>query len=161
MSRAPTSSTCSSRQPRRRDRAGYVLVAALLAIVLIGALAVGGWFATNEDTRSGSTGVSRDLALIATESALAMTMTAPSPTLPSATGVVGTTASRIEGLGLPVVVYITRLDSTMYWIVAEAVAEPSHSGARRRIGVVVKAVWGPEGSIAIDPISERAWSELF
>jgi Tfp pilus assembly protein PilX len=143
------------------DRRGYVLIAALLAMVLIGALAVGTLFATNEDTRSGATGVDRDVALIAAESAIAMTMAEPAPTLPASIGVVGTTSNRMEGLELPVLVHITRLDSTMYWIVAEAGADHSHSGARRRIGVLVNAVPDANGSIVIDPISERSWSELF
>jgi type II secretory pathway pseudopilin PulG len=153
--------TCASRRPSRRDRKGYVLVAALLAMVLIGALAVAALFATGEDTKAGTSGVARDLALMTAESAIAMTMTEPTPMLPGSIGVAGTTSNTIQGLGVPVVVYITRLDSTLYLIVAEAVADPSRAGARRRIGVVVNAVFGPEGSIVIDPILERPWSELF
>ena len=151
----------SSGRRGRRNREGYVLVAALLAIVLIGALAIAALYATNEDTKAGTTGVGRDLALIASESAIAMTMTDAGRMLATSIGLVGTTSTTIEGFGPPVRVYVTRLDSTMYWIVAEAVADPSHSGASRRIGVVVKAVWGADGSIVIDPISERPWSELF
>jgi len=56
-----------------------VLIAALLTMVLIGALAVAALFATNEDTKSGATGVDRDVALIAAESAIAMTMSDPEP----------------------------------------------------------------------------------
>jgi hypothetical protein len=90
-----------------------------------------------------------------------MTITDLSAMLSPTLGVLGTTSNRIDGLGVPVVVYVTRLDSTMYSIVAEAVSDPSHSGARRRIGVVAQAVRDAQGSIVIDPISERAWSELF
>lgn len=161
MSQERTLWASSSSRLSRRNRKGYVLVAALLAIVLIGALAIAALFATNEDTKAGTTGVGRDLALIAAESAIAMTMTEPGRVLATSIGLVGATSTTIEGFGLPVLVYVTRLDSTMYWIVAETVAEPSHAGARRRIGVVVKAVWGADGSIVIDPISERPWSELF
>jgi len=161
MSRERASWTCASCRPRRSGRKGYVLVAALLAVVLIGGLAVAALFATGEDTKAGTTGVARDLALMAAESAIAMTMTEPTPTLPGSIGVAGTTSNPIQGLGVPVVVYITRLDSTLYLIVAEAAADLSRAGARRRIGVVVNAVSGPDGSIVIDPILERGWSELF
>ena len=144
-----------------RDRKGYVLVAALLAMVLIGALAVAALFATNEDAESGAAGVDRDLALIAAESAIAITITTPNATLPTSIGVVGTRSHTVDGFGVPVAVYVTRLDSTMYSIVAEAVVDLSHPGARRRIGMVARPVQDTHGSILIDPISERPWSELF
>jgi hypothetical protein len=64
-------------------------------------------------------------------------------------------------LGAPVTVYITRLDSSLFWLVADAGGEISRSGVRRRIGVVVKTSPGADRSITIDRISDRAWSELF
>jgi hypothetical protein len=138
-----------------------VLVAALLAIVLIGALAAGVLFATTEDMRAGSSAVARDVALLATESAIAMTITDPTTTLPGVIGSSGTVSYQLEGPGLPVIVYITRLDSAMYWIVADATPDRAHSGVRRRIGIIVRTVEGGDGSIIIDPILQRSWSELF
>jgi hypothetical protein len=138
-----------------------VLPAALLAIVLIGGLVAAVLFATTEETRAGSTGVAREMALIAAESVVATTITDPSTILPASIGVAGTTLRRQDWQGKPVVVYITRLDSTICWIVAEAAADPSHSGARRRIGVVVKTIKGAADSIALSPISQRGWSDLF
>jgi Tfp pilus assembly protein PilX len=138
-----------------------VLVAALLAIVLIGALVAGAVFAATEDTRAGATGVARDVALIAAESAIAVTIRDRLEDLPTVIGTAGTTSSRVDGSDAPATIYITRLDSATYWIVADVVADPDRSGARRRIGVVVTAVRAPDGSITIDPISERWWAELF
>ena len=138
-----------------------MLVAALIAIVLIGALAAGVLFATTEGTRAGRSAIARDIALMATESATAMTISDPSTTLPRLIGGAGTVSHRVDGLGFPVIVYITRLDSATYWIVADAVPDRVHSGARRRIGVIVNAVEGVDRSITIDPILQRSWSELF
>lgn len=143
------------------NRDGFVLVAALLAIVLIGALVAGALFAATEDTKAGATGVARDAALIGAESAIGLTMRDRAAELPAVIGTAGTTSSRVDWPGAPAVVYITRLDSTIYWIVADVVADPDRSGARRRIGIVVKSAQAPDGSITIDPISERWWAELF
>jgi Tfp pilus assembly protein PilX len=140
---------------------GFVLVAALLAIVLIGALVAGAVFAATEETRAGATGVARDVALIAAESAIGITMRDGLANLPVVIGTAGTTSSRVDAAGAPAIVYITRLDSAIYWIVADVVANPDRSGARRRIGVVVMTMPAPDGSITIDPISERWWAELF
>ncbi|MFL5594793.1 MAG: hypothetical protein ACJ785_09300 [Gemmatimonadaceae bacterium] len=144
------------------NRGGYVLVAALLAMVLIGALAVAAVFATTEDTKVGTAGMARDRALNAAESAISIVMSQRPAVLPASIGVAGTTSNSVGGLDVPTIVYITRLDSSVYWIVAEAALAPSQSGARRRIGVLVKAVWvSNDSSIVIDPILQRPWSELF
>ena len=140
---------------------GFALVAALLAIVLIGALVAGVLFATTEDTKAGATGVARDMALIAAESAIGIAIRDRAAAMPAVIGTAGTMSSRIDGPGAGAIVYITRLDSTTYWIVSDVVANPDRSGARRRIGVVVVSGHAPDGSIVIDPISERWWAELF
>jgi hypothetical protein len=143
------------------DRDGFVLVGALLAIVLIGALVAGALFAVTEDTKAGTAGVARDVALIAAESAIGTTMRDRTVELPAVIGTAGTTSSRIEGPGPPADVYITRIDSTTYWIVADVVPDPDHSGARRRIGVVVMPVQAADGSTIIGPIPGQWWAELF
>jgi hypothetical protein len=140
---------------------GFVLVGVLLAIVLIGALVAGALFALTEDTRAGATGVARDVALIAAESAIGITIRDRPGDLPAVIGTAGSTASRVDEAGVRVIIHITRLDSALYWIVADVVADPERSGARRRIGVVVKSVQAPDSSTIIDPISERWWAELF
>jgi type II secretory pathway pseudopilin PulG len=149
------------RVPSKSNHDGFVLVAALLAIVLIGALVAGALFAATEETKAGATGVARDMALIAAESAIGITIRDRAADLPAVIGTAGTTSSLVDSPGAPAIVYITRLDSTIYWIVADVVANPDHSGARRRIGVVVMSARAPDGSIVIDPISERWWAELF
>jgi type II secretory pathway pseudopilin PulG len=161
MRRPRTRPRAAACRPTAHGREGFVLVAALLAIVLIGALAVGVMFATTEDTRAGSSAVARDIALMAAESAIAMAITNRTTVLPGLIGPSGTMSHQVEGSGPSVIVYITRLDSAMYWIVADATPDGVHSGARRRIGIIVTAVESGDRAITLDPVFERAWSELF
>jgi hypothetical protein len=144
-----------------RERNGFALPAALLAVVLIGALVAGVLFATTEETRAGAIGVDRDVALDACESAIAITVTDPAVRLPDSVGVEGMISRHMGGLGPEIIVYITRLDSTNYSILAESVTESGSGGGAHRIGVVVKASIAFDGSITIDPISERPWFEVF
>ncbi|HZE07374.1 MAG TPA: type II secretion system protein [Gemmatimonadaceae bacterium] len=145
----------------RRVRNGFALVAALLAIVLIGALVAGVLFATTEDTKAGTTSVARDLALIAAESALARVVADARLNLPTDVGVASTTSSAVDESGVSVLVYMTRLDSAVYSIVADAQPDRFHSGARRRVALLVTARARVAGSLTVTPIPERPWSELF
>lgn len=161
MMKRPRASGFVVRQSTHRNRKGFALVAALLSIVLIGAIIAGVLFATNEETRAGAAGVAREVGSNACESAIVMTITDPGLALPDSIGVAGTMSRAVGGLGLPVVVYITRLDSTLYSIVAEAVATTPDQGGRSRLGIVAKASIGADHSITIVPILERPWSDLF
>jgi hypothetical protein len=143
------------------NRRGFALATAVLAVVLIGALIAGALFAVTEETRVGAAAVEREVSLNACESAIAMTITDPGLRLPDSIGVAGTVSGRVGGLGLPVVVYITRLDSALYSIVAESDPERTSTRATRRVGVIVKSSMAADHSISIDPISERPWVELF
>jgi Tfp pilus assembly protein PilX len=143
------------------DREGFALVAAVMAVVMIGALVVGVLFATTEDARTGAAGIARDVALNACETAIVMTVTDPEVALPDSIGVAGTLTRRFSGVGTPVIVYITRLDSALYSVVADVVAGSPNIGSSRRLGVVIKTSTAADHSITIDPISERAWFEVF
>jgi type II secretory pathway pseudopilin PulG len=155
LSVATRFATAPGVQPRR----GFALIAALLTVVLIGALVAGAMFSTTEETRLGSTAAARDLSLTAAESALVSAVTTSA--LPTTIGVAGTIFGETQTAGLSVNVYVTRLDSTTYWFVAESAADASHSGAQRRVGILVNVRREADSSISITPVSERAWSELF
>jgi hypothetical protein len=144
--------------PRRR---GFALAAALLAVVLIAALIAGVLFATAEETKAGAAGVERELALNACESAIAMTITDPAVRLPDSIGVAGAVSGRVGGPGPATIVYITRLDSALYSVVAETVADSGSTGPSLRVGVVVNASIAGDHSITIVPISERSWVGFF
>ncbi len=146
--------------PSRRCE-GFALAAALLAIVLIGALIAGVLFATTEETRTSAAGTASEVAANACESAIVITITDPDITLPDSIGVAGTISRRVDGLGPAVIVYITRLDSVLYSIVADAITEPINVRGGRRLGMIVKSSISGDHSITIDPISERPWFEPF
>jgi hypothetical protein len=109
----------------------------------------------------GAAAAGRQVALVTAESAIEVTIAALSAPANDTIGVGETRSRPIEGLDAPVVVYITRLDSSLYWLVADARSTSPGSGIARRVGVVVRATNGPGHSISINRISERAWSELF
>jgi len=144
-----------------RSRKGFALAAALLVLLLVSALVTGVFVAATEETRLGIVGMERHVAFTAAESAIEMTIATFRADTSAAIGLAGTKTIPIGDLEAPVIVYVTRLDSTLFWIVADAGASPVEARASRRIGVVVKAFAAPDHSIIIDRISERWWSELF
>jgi hypothetical protein len=144
-----------------RRRKGFALAAALLVLLLVSALVTGVFVAATEETRIGIAGVERHLAFVAAESAIETTIASFRPDTTDGIGLGGTKTIAIGDLDVPVIVYVTRLDSTLYWIVADAGAPPVEARASRRIGIVVRAIAAPDHSIIIDRISERWWSELF
>jgi len=144
-----------------RPRKGFALAASLLVLLLVSALVTGAFVVATEETKVATAEVERHLAFVAAESAIEMTIATFRPDTTAAIGLAGTKAIPIGNLGVPVVVYVTRVDSALYWIVADAGASPVEARASRRIGVVARAVATPDHSIVIDRISERWWSELF
>ena len=142
-------------------RSGFVLVAALLALLLIAALVTGVLFASAEATHVGAASRSREIAFIAAESAIERWVQGWSRSATEGVEPGVTTAFHFDDNGLDVVVYVTRLDSALYWAVADAQPAISGSGIGARVGVFLRKKSAPDGSISIDRIRERWWSELF
>jgi Tfp pilus assembly protein PilX len=153
-------SVLRTRQQSLGNREGFALAAALLAIVLIGAIVTGLMFTTTEDTKVGATVVARGVAMQAAESAIAQTVSNLIVLAPDSIGVAASRSSRALG-PTSMVVYITRLDSSTCWIVADAIPDAFHSGAKARIGVLARLQREPDGALTIASVSERWWSELF
>ena len=109
----------------------------------------------------GVAGGYREVVLNATEAAIALTVTDPGLRLPDSIGVGGTISKSAGGPGPEIVVYITRLDSTTYSVLAESVSESGSGGSAHRVGVVVRSSIADDDAISIVPISERAWFEVF
>jgi hypothetical protein len=103
----------------------------------------------------------RQLALLTAESAVELAITSLSDVAHDEIGIGETRSRPVEGLAAPTMVYVTRLDSSRYWVVADAGGASPNSGIARRVGVAVRAARASDGSMTIDRISERAWSELF
>lgn len=144
-----------------RSRRGFALAAALLSLMLIAALAASVFFTTTEEARIGKATADKELALSAAESAIELTIADRSFNLAIPIGVEGARSSAVGGFETPVRVTVTRLDSALYWIVADAGSFSSHSAAAKRIGALVTIQIAADGSIMVDRIAERWWSELF
>lgn len=143
------------------NRRGFLLAAALLLVVLLAAMVVGVFFATMEETHLATTAVSREQALVAAESAIQTAIDQWVDRSRQPIGVVGEELSTLSVGPTPVAVAITRLDSTLYSIVAQAGSLSSQHAAMRRIGVIVTVRNAVDPSLLVDPIPERWWSELF
>lgn len=141
------------------SRRGFVLAAALLVVVLIAALIAGVFFATMEESHIADTALSRDLALHTAESAIDQTISGWHDRSGQPIGLAGEELSTFWEASMTVSVSITRLDSTLYSIVAEARSPSSTNLATRRISAVVSSQNPLNNSILVDPIPERWWSE--
>src|SRR6266481_3301477 len=130
-----TSFPHSSDRLRRERRGGFALAATLLALLLISALVTAVFFAATEETKIGTASAKHQLALSAAESAVEMTIADWNPAWSPQVGLGGTRVTTIEGFEVPVDVHVTRLDSTLYWIVADAADSLPASGISGRIGV--------------------------
>ena len=144
-----------------RPRRGFALAAALLSLMLIAALVASVFFAAMEETKIGSASAAAQLALAAAESAIEVTLADYSNLAGEGIGIGGTRSSMVDGFGTPVSVSVTRLDSTLYWIVADAGSLSSEPSPTKRIGAFVGVHIASDHSITIDRIPDRWWSEVF
>ena len=148
-------------EPVVTRRRGFVLDVALLVVVLIAVLVAGFFFATTEEGHIADAAESRDRALIAAESAIAGAIGGWIDRSAQPIGVHGQELSTISDGSASVSLTITRLDSVLYSLVAQARSTSSDRMAMRRIGVVISVRKSVDGSVHVDTISERWWSELF
>lgn len=140
---------------------GFALALALLAVVLIAALLAALFFAVNEETRTTAAISRRDDALSAAESAIEAGLDHLRD-LPSGQPPIGGAETRSVAAGeLSSVVYITRLDSALFWLVAAVGNEGDARVSVRRIGVLASVARGSDDSIRIVRVVRRGWSELF
>lgn len=147
------------RAQSQQGRPGFALAAALLSMLLIAALMAAVFFATTEETRTAVATSTSEKSLTDAESAAFVALEAMSngsrePPLP------GETRTVSDGLGRSSV-YVTRLDSTLLWVVGESRGEGATIGAVRRVGFFAVVTMDANGSIRVSPIPERGWSELF
>lgn len=143
------------------SRRGFVLAVALLVVVLIAVLVTGVFFATMEESHIAEGAELGDRALIAAESAISGAIGGWMDRSTQPIGVGGQELSTISDGSMSGVLAITRLDSTLYSLLAQARSRSSERAATRRIAVVISVRKSVDGSVHVDPISERWWSEVF
>ena len=138
-----------------------MLAAALVATILISALLASLFFAVTEETRSGAAIERGDQALAAAETAIesglkqarhALAEDQPSGTMET---------HLIDVEGFPTAVHLTRLDSSLVWLVAVVGDARNPSLELRRVGVLAEAFRQLPDSITIVRIPRRGWSELY
>lgn len=160
QARSPSENFFAEHHPLPRQ-CGFALAAALLAVILVAALLASLFFAVTEETRTGSAIARRDDALAAAETAIELGLDELGTRPPDYSSVGAVESRAVEVDGFPVVVHTTRLDSSLFWLVAVIGDARDPAAVTRRIGVLANASRGSADSITIVRRTERAWSELF
>ncbi|HEU4748417.1 MAG TPA: pilus assembly PilX N-terminal domain-containing protein [Gemmatimonadaceae bacterium] len=142
-------------------RRGFALASALLAIILITAILAALFFAVTEETRTGSAIARRDHALGVAESAVEAGLDHLRARNPDSFAVGAVESHLMDVEGAPAMLYATRLDSSLFWLVAAVGNETDPGAPARRIGVLASSVRDASDSVTIVRVTRRGWSELF
>lgn len=144
-------------------RSGFVLVAALVALIVIALLITGAFFATGQELGVARNELRDQQAFGFAEYAVARAMESwdgPARELMTAGQTVQ--LAPVSNAMLDGSAFVTRLDTALYVIVAEGrIISGDGSGLRRRVGIVVRTV---RDGAPINPpmrVTEQAWSELY
>jgi Tfp pilus assembly protein PilX len=149
--------------PSDRHRAGFVLVAAIVALVLIALLITGAFFASAQDLAVTRAELRDQQAFAYAELALASSLQSWDAASREAMSV-GETATIQSNSDPPLEssVFITRLDSALYSIAAEGrMTTADAHGLRRRVGIIVCTVLNGARITPPERVGEQAWSELY
>ena len=147
-------------RPRLQVRKGIVLVTAILAVLLMTAILASVFFATIEHSRAGGAAARREAALADAEAAVAAALDhlSQSDFEPAPRGIA---VAPSDAAGGRTVSYITRLDSTLYSVVADVSPTSSDAAAAIRIGVVVARSVDADHAVHVARVPDHAWSQLF
>lgn len=140
-------------------RRGFVLPAAIIALLLVSALVVSVTYAAVEQTRMGEALRLRAQTLVEAETAL--TDGASQIPVVAAGLSVGGTVAIDNDANAGRVVYITRLDSATYFIVADVERTDGNTRASRRVAILFTRSTDQNGATRIERIPDGGWSELF
>lgn len=149
----------------KSSRRGFALTAALIGVVLIGALITGAFIATTEETRISGNAVSRESALESAESAVESQLSAWSQARADSQPIGSIRATSGGGSGAATTTWQVRLDSAVFLIAGESRSADETAGhspmVRRRIGILVRTGTDSAGHVALSIFDKRAWAELF
>jgi hypothetical protein len=152
--------------PGLGDRQGIALPIALFALVIIGALVAGNFFAGRLEQQSGQNTIFGAQAAEAAEAGLAETVADPAVASLETLPVGGPPADLgvlVLGPGITVQRQISRLTATLFMVRAtgvrrDAVGTPL---AIRIAGLLARRVTPPAGPTGLAPLAERAWVQLY
>jgi len=141
----------------RRQRRGFVLVLAILAVIVAGALIVATHAAVNLEHTAAGAAIGRQRAFAASEYGLWFSVANwEAANLTLAPG--GARTAVIRGAGDSATITTVRLNDDVYWITADAqVGDPARR-ARRRTGINVYVVSDSTG-VRVTPVP-RSWADL-
>ena len=146
-----------------RQRPGFALAASLVAVVIIAALAAGVLFATGQEARA-SGGALLDQQTFSYAETAANRAIELFGSVGSDSMQVGTVISYTPEPDPPLesTVFITRLDSALYLVVAEGRTTPSYrSRMRRRVSIAVRTERSEAAPIRATRLSYLAWTALY
>ncbi len=145
-----------------RRRKGFVLIAALVALIIIALLITGAFVASGEDFAVSRAELRDQQTFAYAEFAGARALSAWDDADRSQMALASTTAAAVTSDSpLESTVYVTRLDTALYSLVAEArLTSPDGSGIKRRVGMVVTTVRNGARNPPVR-IPQQAWSELY
>jgi hypothetical protein len=149
--------------PRLKSRRGIALPVALFALVVIGALVAGNFFAGRLEQQSGQNSLFTAQAAEAAEAGLAEALSTTTSASIDAL-VIGGSPADLGGLtlgdGLTVERQVSRLTATLFMIRATGVRQNAAGIplASRSAGLLVRLVASPAG---LAPLAERAWVQLY
>ena len=146
-----------------KSRAGFILVAALVAIVIIALLITGALFASGQDLAVSRNEIRDQQALGAAEYAIARALESWDPPARETmrSGQTAQVAAVPTGF-FETTLFVTRLDTALYAVVARSrMSSAEGSGLRRSVGIVVQTI---RGGVPVNPplrVSEQAWTALY
>jgi hypothetical protein len=151
---------------RSYDRQGIALPVALFALLVIGALVAGAFFAGRLEQQSGQNSFFAAQAAEAAEAGLAETLADPAAASLGSLLMGGPPADLgVLALGNGITVYrqVSRLTTTLFLIRATGFRrDPAGTAlATRSAGLLVRLVAPPAGSAGLAPLAERAWVQLY
>jgi hypothetical protein len=150
--------------PRSR-REGVALATALMCVILLGALIAGAFAAAAEETRMSANSFSDGSALGAAESAVEDQIARWNA--PSADSISIGSIRSVAVASAPVqsTTWLVRLDSGVFWVVAEARGADQASGhpisIRQRAGLLVRTARDSAGLTSVFPLDQRAWAIIY
>lgn len=144
-------------------RHGFALAASLVAVVIIAALAAGVLFAAGQEARASRGAMLEQQTFSYAETtanrAIELFASAASDSMQ-----VGTVISYTPEPDPPLesTVFITRLDSALYLVVAEGRTTPAYpSRMRRRVSIAVRTERSDSTAIIATRLSDLSWSALY
>jgi Tfp pilus assembly protein PilX len=146
-----------------RGRVGFVLVAALVAMVIIALLITGAFFASAQDLGIARNEIRDQQALGFAEYAIARAVEGwDAPARESMrSGQTVELAPASSGV-LEAQAFVTRLDTALYAVVAESrIVSGDGFGLRRSVGIVVRTIWNGAPVNPPSRVSEQAWTALY